>query len=150
MPSPRTAILPGLDRVRRMMREQLDFRLADVTIVTRTWSGQPGAPGGTFTDAPVLLVPAPKVVQLSAPEVSGSGGRYQTGDLRVGPITPPYRYPTPGGYSEAQLRPTPSTGGVEVLYVLTGPNAGEYSLVELNDRLNLRYELILRRRRSSP
>ena len=144
----RTALLPVLDAVRGMMGNKLDLRLAQVTIITRTWPGLIGQ--GTPSDSPLVLMPNPLVVQMSAPEVSSSGGRFQTGDLKVGPITPPYGWPQPGGYSEAQLRPTPTSPSVEIIYTIVGPNAGQYSLVELEIRPNLHYIMTLRRRRSTP
>ena len=123
----------------------LDVRTSKLAIVTRTWSG--GRLGmGTSSDARLELAQIYKIKDVSSKEVAGSGGRYQQEDIRVGPITPAY---SGGGYTPAQLAPT-GANGKEILYELTGPNSGLYSLVECCTDSAFHYSLVLRRRRTTP
>ena len=142
----RTDILPTVDAVRAIAGPSgLDVRVNQLTIITRTWSG--GRLGmGTSSDARLELAQIYKVKVVSSKEIAGSGGRYQQEDIRVGPITPAY---SGGGYTPTQLAPT-GANGVEILYQLTGPNAGIYSLVECCTDASFHYSLVLRRRRTTP
>jgi hypothetical protein len=128
------------------------LRPNSVSVVTRTWaSGRVGK--GTFDDGvPLVLTPTPMVREVSTREVASSGGRFETGDLRVGPITPAYPGPPPGGYTTAQVAPevTPDQKGVEVIYLVTGSDAGEYSRISLNSDFALHYTLTLRRSNRTP
>jgi hypothetical protein len=137
---------------------RFDLRTSQLVIVTRTWAGgfkdadppTPGAP--PFTDAEAPLLPIYEVRQLTTREVSGSGGRYEFGDVKVGPITPSFvaRDGTPGGYSESELKPDAPSDAVEILYEIMGAHAGTYALVSLDSTKPFGYELVLRRRESTP
>lgn len=122
-----------------------------LTIRTRTWAGgMPGADGG-FTDADLVIPANYRIAQVSMREVSSSGGRYREGDLKIGPITPAWTVGSQsGGYTIAQLRPEPTSDGVEILYVITGTEVGDYQLVEgqFDDRFS--YFLVIRRRYTTP
>lgn len=125
----------------------VDIYTTSVTIRTRTWAGGRKGAEGASTDVDLLLTPRPKVREVSQREIAGPAGRYQAGDVRVGPITPAN---AAGGYSEAQLAPTASASGTEILYVLAGGITGEYTRVDLQTDKALSYFLVLRRKRSTP
>ncbi len=131
-----------------------DIRPNTVTRRVRTWaSGKAGVPrpatlGVDYADVDILLTPTPKVRSLSAREIASSGGRYEDAELVVGPITPTYDTGTAtGGYTAEQLDPVVTGGGVEVLYIVEGPNAGQYYLHEVRRDPALRYMLVLGRTR---
>ncbi len=144
----RTSLLKTVDTVRAVLsKSSIDERTTSVTIRTRTWTGgRVGADGGT-SDSDVTLTPRPRVKELSQREIAGSGGRYQAGDVRVGPITPAW---SSGGYTAAQLAPVITANGIEILYVLAGGIAGEYSRVDLETARSHSYFLVLRRLRATP
>ncbi len=115
-------------------------------IVVRTWAS--GAVGkGTFTDSTLPIAPNPKMREVSTRELASSGGVYEQGDLLVGPFTPAYDGPPPGGYTPAQLDPplSPADRGVEVIYVVIGPDAGQYRRITATRDRAMRYMLVLRR-----
>jgi len=126
---------------------EIDERPISVTLRKVTWAaGRVGADGGT-TNEDLELLPRPRVREVSQQEIASSGGRYEAGDVRIGPITPEY---PGGGYSPERLAPAITTNGVEVLYVLSGAIAGEYKRVALHtDRVHS-YFLVVRRTRSTP
>lgn len=141
------------DELRAMPGEVgIDIRPNSISVVVRTWSsGKIGS--GTPTDStPLVLTPVPKVREVSTREVASSGGRFEMGDLRVGPITPSYTGPPAGGYTTAQVAPevAPDLDGVEVLYLVTGPDAGEYRRISINTDFALHYTLTLRRSNRTP
>jgi hypothetical protein len=125
----------------------VDIYMTSVTIRTRTWAGGRVNAEGGYSDSNILITPRPKVREVAQREITGAGGRYEAGDVKVGPITPTY---SGGGYTIAQLAPTASSNGVEILYVLAGAIAGDYKRIDLQTDRALSYFLILRRKRSSP
>lgn len=154
----RTRMLPVFDRLRALTGpSRFDIRLTSLTIVTRTWtSGTVGvAPDDpntlAYTDSRLELPPVYRARQVTTREIASSGGRYEAGDVKVGPITPPYVAAdgTPGGVSEAQLKPD---GGdsVEIIYALAGAHAGEYSLLALVSTAPFGWWLVLGRRQTTP
>jgi hypothetical protein len=144
----RSALLKVADKVRALpSRPSWDVWPTSLTIRVRTWEGgRIGTEGGT-TDVDLVISPKPRVKDVSQREIAGSGGRYEAGDVRVGPITPQY---AGGGYTPAQLAPPVGSNGVEVLYVLSGGISGEYGRVDLQTDHSLSYWLVLRRKRSTP
>ena len=155
----RDRLLPRLAAIRGRVGA-LGMHQNGVSIDVRTWaSGNAGVPNPAgppdYTDAITPLLEAgqnPHMVELSFSEIAGSGGAYREGDVRVGAITPYNATTNPAGYTPAQLRPLPPAGtsGVEVIYVVTGPLAGEYALVEFIGNRPMRYELVLRRTDRTP
>lgn len=139
----RTDLLPVVDELRALAGPSgFDVRPVRVTIRTRVWSG--GRAGlGTPTDTDLVLPQIYKVRELKSQEVAGSGGRYELGDVKVGPITPAY---TGGGYSRAQLAPE-GANGTEVAYLLSGAMAGEYNRISVETDRAFGYYLVLRRSR---
>lgn len=135
------------DRVRRTP-ERLDERPTTVTIRTVTYAGGRRGADGPSTASDLVLSPSPRVRWVSGREIAASAGRYFVGDVKVGPITP--AYPGGGGYTEAQLAPVVTVGGVEIVYVLEGIFVGEFARVALNHETNHGWELVLRQRRTTP
>lgn len=128
----RLGLLPLVDAIRRDVAgvAGLDQRPNRVTIITRTWSsGKIGR--GTFIDTEVALPPQLPVHQLATAEIAGSGGFYETGDVHVARITPSDGLGT--GFTPAQLAPSFDEEGIEVIYRIDGPLAGEYALVQLRN-----------------
>lgn len=156
----RVALLPVLDTVRSIVGPTqlsgapgLDIRPNGLTITVRTWPGRLGdTTAGSYSDSSATLAPVPRIRALSSREIAGSGGLYEEGDLLVGPITPAYTNPdtSTGGYSEVDLAPVQSTDNIEVLYLITGPNAGDYRRIELRRGRAFRYELVLRKKQTTP
>ncbi len=139
----REDLLPTVDDGRALV-DDLGFRTSSLTIRTRTWSGEPGV--SAQVDDDLVITPPPKIRQVTGREVAGSAGRYEEGDLRADKITPSY---SGGGYTPAQLKPD-GADGVEVLYIVGGPNAGEYTLQDDDFTKNFGYTLILRRKLTNP
>jgi hypothetical protein len=151
--SVRTALLRVADRVRALSGpERLDQRPHQLSIVTRSWSG--GFKGaGVPTEVPLVLPQHFLIRQVSTREIAGSGGRYEMGDVMIEGITPEYVDPLDGqakGYSPLVLDPVVTRSGVEIVYRLTGPHAGDYQLVELQSWRPYGYHLVIRRRSDSP
>lgn len=144
----RTKLLKVSNKIRSLpSKASWGIRTTTVTIRTRTHvGGRVGKEGGT-NDSDLLLVPSPPTRDASQREIRGSGGMYEAGDVRVGPITPAF---AGGGYTEAQLAPTSPGNGVEILYVLSGGLTAEYMLVDIQTDKSLSYFLTLRKKRSTP
>lgn len=143
----RTDLLPVVDELRGLAGPSgFDVRTSKLTIRKRTWAG--GRRGlGPAADSDIELAQIYKMRELSSKEVAGSGGLFEMGDIKVGPITP--TDVSGGGYTEAQLAPDGSTG-TEVIYVVTGDLAGEYTRIKLNKTKPFSWYLTLRRRRTTP
>lgn len=144
--SARTSALKAVDVARTVLsKSTIDLRPYTLTVRTRTWSGDRGT--STPVDSDLAITPRPKVEQVSTREIASSGGRYLQGDMHVSQITPQY---AGGGYTPTQLKPDAPDDRTEVLYLLTGPDGGEYRFVDGQFDANLHYELVLRRQRSTP
>lgn len=143
----RTDLLPIVDELRALAGPSgFDVRTSGLTVRTRTWAG--GKRGiGPVSDSNLVLAQIYKIREVSTREIASSGGLFEMGDVRVGPITP--TDVSGGGYTAAQLAPEGQTG-TEVVYVITGDLAGEYARVELNKSKPFSWYLILRRRRTTP
>lgn len=127
-----------------------DIRTSQLTIRSRTWlGGKRGATGG-YTDSDLEIPRKYRIRQMEQNEIASAGGRYEAGDVLVGPITPEFPGPPPGGYTEAQLKPRPTTDATEIIYLITGAHAGEYRLIELRSMRAFGYELVIRRTRATP
>lgn len=125
----------------------LDVYTTSVTVRTRTWAGGRVRADGGHEDVDVEILPRPKVREINQREIAGSGGRYEAGDVKVGPITPSH---SGGGYTADDLAPVASARGVEVLYVLEGGISGEYMRIDIQTDRAFSYWLFLRRKRSTP
>lgn len=106
--------------------------------------------------APLVLTPA-KVRHVTTREIASSGGRFEEGDVIVGPITPAYTTDSgsSGGYTEAQLRPTVEEQGIEVIYRLASQPGdasgvtGDYQMIEFKRDRSMHFLMVLGRERPS-
>lgn len=150
MPTLRENLLPVFDIAARTLIDNLGFRTNSLEIFTRTWTGSPGATGSTHVDSdPLVVTPRPKIRALTNKEIAASGGLYTDGDLRVTKITPKYTAGAGGGYEVSEILAAGSRG-VDVVYRITGPNGGEFKIVDSDTSKNFGYELTLRRTRKTP
>lgn len=119
----RDDLLGPLDAIRGIPGE-LGLRRYAVSVLVRTHSGsRPGISGGTWTDVTTPLKVSggaqnPSVTQVTSKDVVASGGLYQVGDYRIGPLTPEW---ADGGTAYATLSPATTSTAREVFFVLTGP-----------------------------
>lgn len=126
-----------------------------LTIIQRRWyGGQIGAEGGTV-DTPLVVNPYYEVSPVNTAQIMSSGGQYEMGDIRMGPITPTFNDqlsvpPVIGGYSEAQLHQVSTTDDVQIIYSITGKHAGEYQFVALESWDPTGYYLVMRRLVTKP
>lgn len=144
----RTSALKLANKLRALPSSTgVDIYTTSVTIRTKTWtSGRRGAEG-PVTTSDVVLTPRPKVREIKQREIADSGGRYESGDVKIGPVTPSNAV---GGYTPSQLTPRATASGIEYVYVLSGGITGEYKLVELVSDRALSYYLVVRRSRITP
>lgn len=119
------------------------MRRNQVTIRTRTWTG-PSLHQGTSSDSDLQLPQQYPVRPLTQQEVDGSGGQFETGDILIDHITPSDGMGN--GWTTAQLAPQAASDNVEIIYVITGDHAGEYSLVAIKTFRSFTNQLVLRRR----
>lgn len=146
----RTAMLVVIDQVTNVLLPTvLDQCPSQLTIITRTWSG--GAiDQGTASDAKLVLPQKFVFRQVTTREIANSGGRYEAGDLMVEGLIPHDPANHGVGYTEAQLAPTVSAEGTEIVYSVTGQHAGEYTRGYLVSTDPYEYKLVLSRRRTTP
>jgi len=119
----RTDLLPVIDELRALAGPTgFDVRTSQLTIRTRTWAG--GRRGlGPISDSDLTLEKRYKIRELSLREVSGSGGAFEMGDVKVGPITPTD---------------------------VSGDLAGEYARIDFDQTKPFSWYMTLRKRRTTP
>lgn len=112
----RDSFLPKLDKIRAGIPSKIGIRLVSLTVRTKDWSGaRVGQGTKTVTDT---VIGGPmgtryKISVVSTKDVVASGGRYQAGQYKIGPITPPY----PGGpFTVDQLIPPKLSGQAREVY----------------------------------
>lgn len=122
-----------------------------LTIRSRFWpSGLRGPLTDAHTDTDLVIPQIYKIQQVSTKEIASSGGKYEQGDIKIGPITPAYTTSTgTGGFSAAQLNPN-GADGTEIIYVIAGTHGGDYQLLEEQSWKRFSYFLVLRRRYETP
>ncbi len=120
----RESLLATVESIRGSIPGQLDLRPRSVTVRVRTWSGaRPGV--GTFTDVDTLLLNAGynvKVEQVATKDIVASGGKYQSGDYKIGRLTPTQ-------YALDASDPATTTTAREVFYIIRGPGLPAAGLV---------------------
>lgn len=143
----REDLLPVVNDAARQLMVDLGLRTHTLTVRLKTWaSGRIGLPHDDDANVDLLITPAPKIREVSSREIASSGGAFQQGDLLVTKITPDY---AGGGYTPAELAPA-ADGSQEIIYLVAGPNAGEYTLAGSDFSRNFEYRLTLRRSRRTP
>jgi hypothetical protein len=156
MTTPRDAWLFAVDHVRANTGPSvLDLRPTSVSIITRTWDmGQRGA--GTARDGALPLPNWTKVRHITTREIMDSGGVFEDGDVRVGPVTPAYNYQgSVGGFTPAQLNPPIPTNATQIIYRLASQSGssgivGDYTILDLERDKTLHFILNLRREKTTP
>lgn len=168
----RTALLPALDAISTILGPgALDISPTRLTIITRSWDG--GRRNvGRFTDGPVTEIPNwVPIRHVTQREIAGSGGRYEQGDVKIGPVLPAFGDPgcgcppgapvagvpgVSGGFTPEQLNPTVTEEGIEIIYRLTPnhPNttgiAGDYQLQDFQRDQPFEFYLVVGRERTTP
>lgn len=143
----RTALLATVDSIRSIAGPTgFDIRVNQLSIRTRTWDG--GRIGlGNSSDSDLVLPARYPIRYVSAQEIFSAAGEYEQGDVLVDHITP-----SDGtiGYTQAQLRPQPTSDAVEILYILTGTHAGLYRCIDVRTYRAFTSQLVLRRRGDPP
>lgn len=143
----RNDILSQVLQETRPLMDTLGFRTNGLSMVVRTWTGRPGTSGSTYTDStPLVIYPVPRIRAMGEDDVASSGGKYQDGDLRVDRLSPKH---ATGGYEVTDLRPIVAENE-QIVYLVTGPNEGEFKLVDIETTHNFEYVLTLRRTRGTP
>lgn len=151
-------MLPVFDRLRAKTGPSgFDIRPTSLAIITRRWASgtvgvapdDPSSPA--HRDTRLELPAVYKVRQVTTREIASSGGRYEAGDVKLGPITPAYTNAdgSQGGVSEVQLKPD-GDEGLEIVYELAGAHAGEYALIALVSTAPFSWWLVLGRRLTTP
>lgn len=140
------------DRLRKIPGK-FGIRRHSVSIRVRTWSGS-RVGLGTKTDVTTAIKVGkdlynPNVVEVDVRDVVASGGKYQAGDFKVGPISHEYSYQAVTyGYSVGEVNPDTGASPKEVLYKLEGngfPSDGQWcELVEESSLTDFRIMLTLR------
>ncbi len=139
----RTSLMASIEAARALTGPAgYDIRTHQLTIRTRTWSGEYRGQG-TPTDSDLVLPAHYPVRRVSGSDTETSGGRYKVDDVIVRHITPSDGAGT--GYTPAQLAPAAPSTNVQIIYVLTGPEGGDYELLEARFHKPFSYELVLRK-----
>jgi hypothetical protein len=137
MPGVVPTILPALDAI-RAIRGILGLNPFTVTVRVRSWTGsRPGLGAPLDVDtvlvnqgADLNLYPV-KVVQLSRQDVIASGGQYQSGDLRIGPMTPSYiaTILAAGGSDDTTLdAPVQPITAREIIWIVSTNDGGTHGI----------------------
>lgn len=119
-------ILPRLDRIRSGVPSGLGLRSSTLTVRTIYWTGDRVGDGDQAVSDRVITSSTGqpyKVRTLTTRDVVLSGGAFQAGQIRIGPMTPAF---TGGPYTFADL--DPPVGGLvpgpvaEVQYLVGDPS----------------------------
>jgi len=141
--SVRHSLLPVVDLGRRIYGKVLGMVTSQLTIRTRTYSEGIRSPEALYTDVDVVLGEYYEIREATTREVESSGGKFEVGDIIVGPITPSDGDAV--GYTEEQLAPKPTVPAVDILYLVTGAHAGTYRRKALKSTDPFEYFLVLGR-----
>lgn len=153
MPVVSDAFLSAIDKI-RALQGPAAFNIvpSQLTITQRQWSGRTMNVGALTTTTLAALPQYYLIRELSPYEVASSGGRFEQGDLKMGPITPPFAagpWGPAGGFGAAQLFPSVPNDSGEIVYTLTGNHPGEYALRRYIDDDPTGFFLVIRRLRAT-
>lgn len=144
----RTSLLRIVDSCRKLSGPDFaDIRVNQLTVRTRTWSGD-FVGNGTFTDSDLVLPARYPIRYLTVQEVFSAAGAYEVGDVIVDHITPFDGVST--GYTKEQLRPQFDVNNIEVIHFLTGSHAGDYRCIDVRTYRAFTTQLVLRRQSTTP
>jgi hypothetical protein len=112
--------LAALDKI-RAIGGILGLRPTTVTVRQIAWTGERAGVGTRTATDTVLTVAGqpPQVHRVTQRDLIRSGGLYQSGDFRIGPLTPSYGT---GGVTEAMMDPAATANSDETYYILSGSN----------------------------
>ncbi len=133
--------------------DNFDIRVVKLTILQRSWNGGRRFAQGGFIDTVWADLPQNyRSRHVNSREVSESGGTYELGDVKFGPITPQWDVGTgpTGGWSIQSLHPSADDNGIEYIFRLTGEHPGDYILLDLDNFKAFSTYLILRRTEVTP
>lgn len=104
-------------------------------------------------DVDLVLPQQYRIRQLATNEIVQSGGRYEMGDVIMEHITPWDGISV--GFTVAQLKPPAKSNSVQIIYIVTsddvaGGHTGEYELRELRSWRPFSFDLVLKRRETTP
>jgi hypothetical protein len=143
----------NLDRFRfvaeRIRNVATPIRTITVTVRERTWPRRIREPNTVPHDVDTVLPIRYRVRQLSSREISGSGGLYEDGAVKLGPVTPPFTQGSGGGFTREQLMPNGSSH-TEIFYILSGDYEGEFKIANLDTTDPLSWYVVLNRSRVTP
>lgn len=144
----RTIMLDVADTLRALTGPDVfDIRTTKLDIITRTYPGGRRSSQAAYVDDVLDIEQIYRIRPLKTHEIAASGGKYEIGDVIVGPITPKG---DTLGWTEEQLQPKPTNDGVEIIYRCSGSHSGDYARVELRSHKPFSYFLILRRKSNTP
>jgi len=111
----------ALDAIRTQYPNDYALRTVALTVRVKTWSGTKVGPPGIATTVDTVIAGTAgnlyKIRAVTQKDIVASGGKYQAGQYRVGPITPPFA----GGPITADdiIPPKIAGQGREVYYGVT-------------------------------
>jgi hypothetical protein len=137
---------------------RLGLRQFDVSIIVRSWDDSRIGLGNATDVEKKIRVDlgkfTTKVVQVSSKDVIASGGKYTDEDLKVGPITPPFKGSELDNNAITDFDPTPGSAASEVFFKITGPGMADggsyYKKVGQDTTKNFRYFFTVRRTAEIP
>lgn len=104
------------------MDQTMGLRLYTIGLVVNTWSGAYAGIGNKVQVVTSLDAGSKhRITQISQRDVIASGGLYQDGDVRVGPLTPTYTMNGGGGMDPTAFDPPAVGPNTEVMFLVTGP-----------------------------
>lgn len=115
------------------VRENIGVQLADVELITRTWSGEEVG-DGTSTDVVVKMSPAPQIVDFGHDVRLQETSTVRQGDLILKQISQ-------NKYTLADLKPTTDTYNVEKFFRING---NLYVVIHVKER-QLTWEVHIRK-----
>lgn len=153
----RDAMLPMVDVIRGIP-VLFGHRLYSVSITVRSWSGLRQGLGAN-TDATSGLkislgIGQVKVTQVTEAQVVASGGLYESQDMTVGPITPPFVGSAADNDAISVFDPVINANPSEVFFKIIGPGmapTGSY-FKKISQSVNrlYRYSFVVRRTSEVP
>lgn len=115
----REAFAPTLDAIRTGIPSAFGIRTVELKVRVKDWSGSAVGKGTKTVTDTVIAGPGGnryKIKEVTSKDVLASGGKYQAGQFKVGPITPPY---AGGPVAATDIIPAKPSNPREVYYGVT-------------------------------